>query len=105
MIAILGIVANSLFWLRYRQLNRIEPNAILAVQSRLYRVKTLVDLCVSLALLTVVLAPDSKFSLYMDIAGSIVVAIYMFINGIQTILGKNITKNYKEDARRETRQI
>lgn len=104
-IAILGVVANTLFWLRYRRLNQIEPNRILAVQSRLYRVKALVDLCVTLALLTVVLAPNVMLSYYVDIAGSIVVATYMLINGIQTISGKNKAKDIQEDSRREPRQI
>lgn len=36
-IAILGVTTNSWFWLRYRNLDRANPNAILAVQSRLYR--------------------------------------------------------------------
>ena len=56
-IALLGVIANTWFWLRYRTLNRAFPNAILAVQARLYRAKALVDLCVVIALAAVVMHP------------------------------------------------
>ena len=53
-IAVMGVIANSIFWRKYTHLNKIEPNAILMVQGRLYRAKTLVDGCVTIALLSVV---------------------------------------------------
>lgn len=87
-IALLGVLTNTWFWLRYRRLDREAPNAILAVQSRLYRAKALVDACVTIALSTVAIAPASTAALYMDIAGSVVVAVYLLINGIMTISGK-----------------
>ena len=43
-IALLGVAANTIFWRKYTKLNKAEPNAILAVQARLYREKSLVDL-------------------------------------------------------------
>lgn len=104
-IALLGVVANTLFWLRYRRLNRLEANAILAVQSRLYRVKALVDLCVSAALLAVVLAPATLLAYYMDIAGSVVVAVYMIVNGVQTFLGRQANEANQEDSTRGSEQI
>lgn len=39
-IAILGVVANTIFWRKYTKLNKAEPNAIIAVQARLYRAKS-----------------------------------------------------------------
>ena len=36
-IAVLGVIANTLFWRKYTKLNKADPNAILAVQARLYR--------------------------------------------------------------------
>ena len=42
-IAVMGVIANTAFWIKYTRLNRKEPNAILQVQSRLYRAKSLVD--------------------------------------------------------------
>lgn len=89
-IAILGVTTNSWFWLRYRGLDRANPNAILAVQSRLYRAKSLVDACVTIALTTVAISPASRSALYMDIAGSMVVAVYLIVNGVITVSGKKI---------------
>ena len=84
-IALLGVIANTLFWRKYTRLNRQQPNAILAVQARLYRAKSLVDGCVTIALLSVVIAPMSPVSLWLDFIGSIIVAIYLICCGIQTI--------------------
>lgn len=85
-IALLGVVANTLFWMKYRKLNKAEPNAIIAVQARLYRAKSLVDSCVSIALLSVVLFPASEVSYYLDLIGSVVVALYLIWCGVKTIL-------------------
>ena len=87
-IAILGVTTNTWFWLRYRKLDRESPNAILAVQSKLYRAKSLVDACVTIALSVVAIAPASMAALYMDIAGSVVVAVYLIINGVITLSEK-----------------
>lgn len=89
-ITILGVITNSWFWFRYKKLNKAYPNAILEVQSKLYRAKSIVDTCVMLALATVAIYPASAAAYYMDIAGSIVVAFYLIINGIITISGKNV---------------
>lgn len=84
-IAILGVIANTVFWRKYTRLNKIEPNAIIAVQARLYRAKSLVDICVSAALLSVAIAPDSSFSAMLDLIGSIIVAVYLIWCGIKTV--------------------
>ena len=84
-IALLGVIANSIFWVKYTKLNNAEPNAILAVQARLYRAKTLVDGCVTTALLSVVIAPASQLSIWLDFIGSIIVAVYLIWCGIKTI--------------------
>ncbi len=84
-IALLGVIANTLFWRKYTRLNKREPNAILAVQARLYRAKSLVDGCVTIALLSVVIAPLSPVSWWLDLIGSIIVALYLIHCGIQTI--------------------
>ncbi len=85
-IALLGVVANTLFWRKYSKLNKAEPNAIIAVQVRLYRAKSLVDGCVSAALLSVALFPAAKVSFYLDLVGSVVVAVYLIWCGIKTII-------------------
>ena len=84
-IAVMGVIANSIFWRKYTHLNKIEPNAILMVQSRLYRAKTLVDGCVTIALLSVVVAPATQISFYLDFIGSLIVAVYLAWCGIRTI--------------------
>ncbi len=84
-IALLGMIANSLFWRKYTKLNRKNPNTMIAVQGRLYRAKALVDTCVVIALLSVVLFPASELSYYCDKIGSSVVALYLFGCGVKTI--------------------
>jgi len=84
-IALLGVIANTIFWRRYTRLNKAEPNAILAVQARLYRAKSLVDSCVTAALLSVAIAPGSEVSVWLDFIGSIIVAVYLIWCGVQTI--------------------
>ena len=85
-IAVMGVIANTAFWMKYTRLNKAEPNAILQVQSRLYRAKALVDGCVTAALLSVVILPGSPVSYWLDFAGSLIVALYLIYCGVQTIL-------------------
>ena len=85
-IAILGVTANSIFWVKYTRINIREPNAIMAVQARLYRAKTLVDLSVTIALLSVLIAPKSPVSYWLDLVGSLIVAVYLIWCGIKTII-------------------
>ena len=84
-IAVMGVIANTLFWRKYTKLNKSEPNAILAVQARLYGAKSLVDSCVTIALLSVAIAPKSPVSAWFDFVGSIIVALYLIRCGITTI--------------------
>ena len=84
-IAVLGVIANSIFWSKYTRLNLANPDAILAVQARLYRAKTLVDISVTIALLSVLIAPKSIVSHWLDLIGSLVVAIYLAWCGFRTI--------------------
>jgi len=84
-IAVLGVIANGLFWKKYTRLHRQEPNAILKVQAVLYRAKTLVDGCVTLALFSVAMLPGSEISFWLDRIGSAIVAFYLAWSGIRTI--------------------
>ena len=84
-IAVMGVIANTIFWRKYTRLHKAEPNAILLVQSRLYRAKSLVDGCVSAALLSVLLLPDAAVSHWLDLGGSVVVAVYLIRCGVQTV--------------------
>lgn len=84
-VALMGVIANTIFWLRYSKLGREQNNSILLVQSRLYRAKSLVDLCVTTALLVVLIAPGSAIAAHFDRFGSAVVAVYLCWCGIRTI--------------------
>ena len=88
-IAVMGVIANSIFWYRYTRLNRTEPNAIIAVQARLYRAKTLVDISVTTALLSVLIAPQNPISVWLDLVGSLIVAGYLILCGIKTMYEVN----------------
>ncbi len=87
-IALLGVVANTIFWRKYTKLNKVEPNPILAVQARLYGAKSLVDSCVTIALLAVVIAPKAPATYYIDLVGSTIVAGYLILCGVRTIREK-----------------
>lgn len=91
-IAVMGVIANTAFWVKYTRLNRKQPNAILQVQSRLYRAKSLVDTCVTAALLSVVIAPRSFVSQWLDFAGSLIVALYLVWCGVRTIFEASKSK-------------
>lgn len=91
-IALMGLIANTLFWRKYTLLSREGGSSILEAQSGLYRAKSLVDGCVTLALLSVLIMPGTGFSYYMDLIGSIIVAVYLIWTGIGTLRNLN---NYK----------
>lgn len=80
-IAALGALANTLFWLRYRKLNKSEPDAIMAVQSRLYLAKSAVDLCVLVTLAMVLFVPEASITPKVDFWGSVIVSVYLILNG------------------------
>jgi len=84
-IAILGVITNSWFWLRYRQLSQVNPDIILLAQKRLFGAKTMVDLSVVLSLSYIAIAPNSPAVSYVDSAGSVIVALYLLISGIKTV--------------------
>lgn len=90
-IAILGVVANSIFWFRYKKLGIESNNNILILQSKLYRAKTFVDTSVMLALLVVMLSKDQNVSYYFDLVGTCVVSLYLGYTGI-----KNLYQNIKK---------
>ena len=83
-----GAVANIVFWRRYVCFNRRLRNDIVAVQVRMYRAKSIVDICVVLALLSVTLFPNTSFSFYFDLVGSVVVALYVIFCGSKTLFEK-----------------
>lgn len=89
-IAALGVITNTWFWLRYKKLDREKPDVILAAQSKLYRAKSLVDTCVVIVLVTIAVDPVSTLAHYLDLIGSVVVAGYLLVNGVMILRGERV---------------
>ena len=83
-IAILGLVTNAWFWRRYAALTREQYSPVIAAQQHLYRAKASVDLCVVAALAAVAMAPAHPVTRYVDILGSVIVAVYLLWSGLRT---------------------
>lgn len=84
-IAGLGLLTNAWFWQRYARFDREKHNPIMAAQRELYRAKSSVDLCVMAALLAVALAPHAPVTRYLDLVGSVAVALYMLWSAINAL--------------------
>ena len=85
-IAGLGFIANSFFWLKYTKLSKETNNKILKVQSRLYRAKTFVDCSVVIALSVVLFSTNPIVSYYFDLIGTICVSVYLIFTGITSFI-------------------
>lgn len=91
-IAVLGVVANSIFWFKYQKLSKEEGNAILKVQSKLYRAKTFVDSSVAIALLVVLISPHADVSYFVDIVGTCIVSLYLIYTGVRSLFNLNVKR-------------
>ena len=76
-IATLGLATNGWFWRRYGALTRERPDTLIDAQRRLYRAKVAVDACVIAALTTVLWAPRHPATRWIDLGGSVAVALYL----------------------------
>lgn len=81
LIALLGLVANSIFWVKYSKLGKESGNKILIVQSQLYRAKTFVDFSVVIALGVVLLSDNVDVCYYFDLIGTLAVSAYLIVSG------------------------
>jgi divalent metal cation (Fe/Co/Zn/Cd) transporter len=90
-IAVLGVLTNTWFWLRYARMTRELFDPVLEGQRRLYRAKSCVDLGVVVALTSVAVAPNHPVTQYIDASGCMIVACYLLYNGLD-ILRKNKAK-------------
>lgn len=86
-IAVLGLVVNAVFWRRYAGMVREHPNTLIDAQRRLYRAKVAVDACVIAALATVLLAPEHPAVRWVDLGGSLAVAVYLLVSAQRTLGG------------------
>ena len=89
--AALGLVADTIFWIRYARLTKERYSSVLAAQRRLYRTKASVDLCVTVALAAALIAPAHPITKYIDALGSIAVAAYLLASGISGL--RNMMQN------------
>ena len=87
-IATLGLVANSIFWVKYSRLAKDSSNKILAVQSNLYRAKTFVDFSVFLALGVVLLSDNATVCHYFDMIGTACVSLYLAFTGATSLISE-----------------
>ncbi len=84
-IAVLGLVTNSWFWWRYRAMSLHGKESVMEAQRNLYQAKSLVDLCVVTALGAVAVAPISRVTGYIDVVGSVIVALFLLWNGTSVV--------------------
>lgn len=85
-IAVLGVMANCYFWLRYKKLSALSSNAVLLSQSKLYRAKTFVDLSVTVSLSVVLLSTSAALRYYFDLIGTVLVSAYLIFTGVTSLL-------------------
>ena len=83
-IAILGVIANTIFWFKYKKLSNQTGNTILRVQSSLYRAKAFVDTSVVIALGVMLFSNNPTLSQYFDLIGTICVSVYLAFSGCKS---------------------
>jgi len=93
-IATLGLITNSWFWRRYTKMTDEHYNPVIDTQRLMYRAKSIVDLCVIIALASVAIDPAAPVTRYVDALGSIAVAIYLAWSGYSTL--KTTLKNARQ---------
>jgi len=97
-IAVMGLVVNTWFWQRYSRLNREKYSSVINAQGHLYRAKALVDLCVITALSAVAIAPAHPATSYIDVLGSVVVALYLLWSSFRTAQRAVLDANSKSSV-------
>jgi divalent metal cation (Fe/Co/Zn/Cd) transporter len=85
LIAVLGLGTNGWFWRRFGAMARERPDALIDAQRRLYRAKVAVDACVIAALATVLWAPGHPVARWLDLGGSVAVALYLLWSAQRTL--------------------
>ena len=88
LVALLGLATNGWFWRRYAGFARERPGRLMQGQCRLYRAKVAVDTCVIVALASVALAPGRPATRWVDLAGSLAVALYLLWSAGRSVAGR-----------------
>ncbi len=99
-IATLGFFTNTWFWRRYAKLNTERYSAIIDASRQLYCAKTIVDLCVIVALAFVATIPTHPATSYIDTLGSVVLVFYLVWSSAKTArqaMQRTVTKNNTRD--------
>ncbi len=81
-VAGLGVFFNGYFFIRYSLFQKASPHSVMDSQGKLYQAKTIVDLNVVVALVSVMLFETTQASYYIDQAGTLIVALYLIIRGV-----------------------
>jgi len=82
-IAGLGVLFNGFFWFRYRHFNAQANNTVMHTQSRLYKAKTIVDISVVVAFVSVLMFPDQWVSYWIDLGVTVVISVYLLYRSIR----------------------
>lgn len=94
-IALLGVLANGIFTLRYGVLYQKEAHAIFFIQRKLYQAKFLVDLAMTGSLALVLFYPGNKGTDWTDFLGSLLVSCYLLYSGYKIIVEKVLKNPFK----------
>ena len=78
-IAILGLLFNGYFMIRYKKFNHQKESFVMDSQSKMYQAKTLLDLNVVIALSAIVIFKESNLSYWIDTLGTLIIAIYLLL--------------------------
>ena len=90
-IAVLGVISNAILAVNYSISYSKTKNTVLKAQKTLYFTKSIVDVCVSTALVAVILLNGTAMYIA-DLIGGIIVALVLFLNGIKLLHSRVSTK-------------
>ena len=87
-IAVLGVLLNCYFFVSYKKSLKQKFDKIIHSQYVMYRAKTGVDSCVVLTLACILFVPTWSLLPWVDLGCTLVVAFFLFIEGIKNIIHK-----------------
>ena len=85
-VAVLGMLVNGYFAIRYKLFDQQSPNAVMDTQSKLYQAKTLVDINVTITLLSVIVLTDLNWRYWIDNLGTFLIILYLLYRGFCLLL-------------------
>ena len=82
-IAGLGVLFNGFFWFRYRHFNAQTNNTVMHTQSHLYKAKTIVDISVVVAFVSVLTFRGQWLSYWIDLGVTVLISMYLLYRSIR----------------------